>query len=197
VTLAVLPLGEEDRWTSILKRYAVYALTALIGGGIAGFSITVFIFLFTFWIPFPFKLLLVLVLGILFCLAEFKVIRLNLPQFKWQIPASWLRFSQTKNMMVWGFILGAGFFTYVPYTTVYMLYLSIGMFEPLYYGLLFGMVYGVGRTLPTLLIILLRKIKVLSEEQVVQKLLKTKRIIHGVNGMMLMLILFHLVMTQI
>ncbi|EGL82976.1 hypothetical protein CathTA2_1533 [Caldalkalibacillus thermarum TA2.A1] len=172
-------------------------LIALLGGGIAGFCITALIFLLTFWFPAPFKLLIVLLLGMLFILYEFKVIRLNLPQFKWQIPASWLRASQTKNMMVWGFILGAGFFTYVPYTTFYMLYVYIGIFEQPYSGLLFGMVYGLSRTLPTLAIVLLRKMNVLSDEQLIKRMWRAKNAIHAVNGVMLILVVFHLMMTQI
>jgi hypothetical protein len=60
-----------------------------------------------------------------------------------------------------------------------------------------GMAYGLSRTLPTLFIILFRKRRVLNEDNMVAKVFRLKKWIHALNGVMNLLVVFALFITQI
>lgn len=195
MTLAVLPLGEKDKWRSLFTRYFVYLFFASVSGSLSGFIITMIIFLFTFWVPYLIKMILFLFLVLLFILHEFFLIKLNIPQRKWQIPSSWLKMTQTKNMIVWGIILGPGIFTYLPYTSFYILFLYIGFFMPPYYGLLFGLIFALSRTIPTLLLAILSKLGWSNEYKMIDIIQSTKVINHWMNGVVLLIVLIYLTLV--
>ncbi|UTR11543.1 hypothetical protein MM300_04220 [Evansella sp. LMS18] len=68
-------------------------------------------------------------------------------QWKWQIPPSWVSFSQPGNMAVWGLILGAGVFTYNPFPLFLLMYLYAGIFLSPVSGILIGLTFGLARSL--------------------------------------------------
>lgn len=55
-------------------------------------------------------------------------------------------------MIVWGAILGAGIFTFIPHITFYLLYIYLGFFHGFSEGVVFGAIYGISRGLPSIII---------------------------------------------
>src|SRR5690606_20463175 len=84
-----------------------------------------------------------------YILHEWNGIRLKVPQNRWQVPHTWVSGPPMRNMAVWGLILGAGLFTYIPHITFHLLYLYLGFFKDPAHGLLFGALYGFSRAIPT------------------------------------------------
>lgn len=88
-------------------------------------------------------------LVLLYTLHEGGVISLKVPQHHWQIPSTWVNRGDGRDLMVWGWILGAGIFTYIPHISFYILYLFTGFFLDPLTGILMGALYGFSRMLPT------------------------------------------------
>lgn len=109
--------------------------------------------------PIILKIWLLVIIASIFLLNELGVILVDVPQIKKQIPATWVRNTPLHNMMIWGSSLGAGIFTYNPHATFYILYLYIGFFKQPYIGLVGGLMYGVSRWIPTVLIAGIRNFK--------------------------------------
>jgi hypothetical protein len=197
VTLAVSPLGQGINWQSSFIRYLVYACTASIAGGLTGFVFTALIYLPTFWIPQMIKIWFLVSLSILFSLHEARIFTISLPGNKWQIPSSWLVFSPTRNMMLWGFFLGAGSFTYIPYSNFYFIFLYLGLLMDPQYGFLFGLIYGFSRTLPTLMINSLRGLNKIKDHEVVSLIWNKKSWFHFTNIGMLLSVATYLILKAI
>lgn len=152
--MELLTLGERRKWSTFFKSVSSYTVSAVFAGGIIGFVSTLFIFLLTFWVPNQIKELVILVIFSLLLLHELKIIKLKLPQNQWQIPSSWLIYKSQKNMIIWGVILGAGIFTYIPNVSFYLLYIYLGFFYLPNEAILFGMLYGFSRVLPSIIYVL-------------------------------------------
>lgn len=157
MTLTVAPLGEAVKCKDLWARSVVYMMAASVSGAIVGFIITALVYVLTFWIPMSIKIWLLILLSAMYLLKEIGWTALWVPQVKWQIPTSWMSQTPLKNMAVWGLILGAGIFTYSPYSVFYISYFYIGLLYPPYVGLLWGVMYGISRCLPTILLAGLRK----------------------------------------
>ncbi|RTR28122.1 hypothetical protein EKG37_17630 [Robertmurraya yapensis] len=156
MTLEVSLLGEET-FKKKIKVCCHYLLASIISGAISGFFYTLIIFVFFSWIPHLIKMaIFTLMLG-LYTLDHFNIIKVKVPERKWQIPVEWVKGKTVHNMWIWGLILGAGIFTYLPYATFYILYIYIGLFLNPVIGLLFGIIYAFSRALPTILVALKNK----------------------------------------
>jgi len=79
---------------------------------------------------------------------ELSIIRLPMPQVRWQVPARWARYGKGKQVVLYGVILGADVFTFIPYAAFYVLLLiesTIGVNE----GAKLGLAYGLARLCAT------------------------------------------------
>jgi hypothetical protein len=152
VTLAVHPLGERIPIHLWLKRTAIYALSIILSGAFFGFLITDGFFILGVLLPAPVKVFLLSSLVFLSALHELRFLKLKIPQWRWQIPGSWVSQRDGMDMVVWGVILGAGIFTYIPHTSFYILYLFLGFFLNPLYGALLGALYGFSRMIPSLIL---------------------------------------------
>ncbi|MFE0554484.1 hypothetical protein ACFW1P_00935 [Paenibacillus sp. NPDC058910] len=150
MTLEVSLLGEENYKTRI-KCWINYLTASSLSGALAGFLYTLLIFVVFSWLPYTLKMVFMIIIVGLYMMHDYKIINLKVPQRKWQIPATWVNGSSVRNMWVWGSILGAGIFTYLPYMTFYLLYIYVGLFKDPTFGMLFGLVYGFSRAVPTIL----------------------------------------------
>lgn len=150
MTLEVSLLGEENYKTRI-KCWINYLTASSLSGALAGFLYTLLIFVVFSWLPYTLKMVFMIIIVGLYMMHDYKIINLKVPQRKWQIPATWVNGSSVRNMWVWGSILGAGIFTYLPYMTFYLLYIYVGLFKDPTFGMLFGLVYGFFRAVPTIL----------------------------------------------
>ncbi|MEO2078267.1 MAG: hypothetical protein ABGX20_23300 [Bacillus sp. (in: firmicutes)] len=172
--------------------------STIFSGGITGFIFTLFIFLLTSWWNFKVKIGIILFITIIYTLNEFNLIKLKIPQNHWQIPTSWVNNKNDRlNMLVWGGILGAGIFTYIPHITFYILYLYIGMFSSPILGLIFGMVYGLARTLPTILIAFNKSYNQSESSMILDRLLEIKRLGYTINGLTLTIFTIFIIATKI
>ncbi|MDQ0256826.1 hypothetical protein J2S74_004248 [Evansella vedderi] len=147
MTLAVSPFGEGEKWNSFVYKSIVYILSASLSGALFGLFIVATIQYLISWVPTSIKLSVILLLLVSYILKELKFINLPTPQMKWQIPTSWVNNSPLKNMVIWGVILGSGFFTYNPYAIFFILYLYMGFFMTPIVGLSIGFLYGLSRSL--------------------------------------------------
>ncbi|WP_153047510.1 hypothetical protein [Paenibacillus sp. EZ-K15] len=150
MTLEVSLLGEENYKTRI-KCWINYLTASSLSGALAGFLYTLLIFVVFSWLPYTLKMVFMIIIVGLYMMHDYKIINLKVPQRKWQIPATWVSGSSVRNMWVWGSILGAGIFTYLPYMTFYLVYIYVGLFKDPTFGMLFGLVYGFSRAVPTIL----------------------------------------------
>lgn len=192
MTLEVSLLGEE----AISKRFKSsihYISSSMISGSLTGFLYTLLIFILFSWLPFLIKMLVFISIVVLYLLNELKIIKIKTPQREWQIPASWVRGSTTKNMWVWGLVLGAGIFTYMPYVTFYLMYMYIGLFLNPTYGLLYGLIYGFSRALPTILITI--KNSELEMLEIKKLYMKKTRMFKVLNGLSLFTLFLFLITT--
>jgi len=164
-----------------------YALASTLSGTLTGFIYASLIFVLFSWVPHFVKIFFFSVIVGLYLLSELKIIQLKIPQRKWQIPISWVKGSTKRNMWIWGVILGAGIFTYMPYVTFYLLYIYIGLFKEPSSGMLYGMFYGFFRAMPSILLCIKR-----SELDMVnlQKLYKKKDGLFKLTNVFSLLFLF-------
>lgn len=158
MTFSVLRLGETIKWKEFSLRSLLYIGSSLISGAIMGFIISLLIYFISYLIPYEIKLVLLIIVTALYLLHEFKLINLRVPQNSWQVPENWVSYDDKQSMLVWGSILGAGIFTYIPHATFYILYLYIGFFLSPVYGLLFGALYALSRSLPSIVLSGLRNL---------------------------------------
>jgi hypothetical protein len=151
VTLEVSLLGEEKKVKKI-KCWLHYLLASSISGACFGFLFTIVLYLMFAFIPHVVKIILLGIIVGLYILSELKILKLSVPQRKWQIPSTWLQESHELNMWIWGTILGAGIFTFIPYITFYIIYLVSAMFFEPYMGSFIGAIYGFARAFASILI---------------------------------------------
>ncbi len=88
-------------------------------------------------------------MAIAYGLHELGVIRLPMPQTYWQVPPHWSKYGPTAQALMYGVVLGADIFTFVPYATFYLL-LPLEASSSIQRGAILGVVYGLARTIPTL-----------------------------------------------
>lgn len=87
------------------------------------------------------------VLAFIFALKELNIIKIWSPQIGWQVPASWMRPSRVFGNTLYGIVLGAGIFTFIPFASFYLLLMweiAAGAVS-LQAAVLLGMIYGASR----------------------------------------------------
>lgn len=90
------------------------------------------------------------VITLTFSLREVNIVRLPMPQVRWQVPANWAAYGKLIQLFLYGIVLGVDVFTLIPYATFY----ALMIFEAILGirgGVAIGFIYGVARALPTAL----------------------------------------------
>lgn len=147
VTLAVNSFGEGENTGSFLKNEAIYVFTSAFSGALSGFILHSLFSYVTSHVNFSIMSSLFLILAIVYFARDLINFPFPVIQWKWQIPPSWVSFSQPGNMAVWGLILGAGVFTYNPFPLFLLMYLYAGIFLSPVSGILIGLTFGLARSL--------------------------------------------------
>lgn len=88
------------------------------------------------------------ILALAYGLHEFQLLRLPMPQARWQVPAAWARYGKVVQAALYGAVLGAEVFTFIPYAAFYVLLLAQVSVGPAG-GATLGFVYGAMRALST------------------------------------------------
>ncbi len=153
----IVPLGKEaPQVINWLWRVFMYtagstvgaALLALLLGGI-GQGLHALLP----WFSYTWAVGILGALALVFALKELNLIRLWTPQIGWQVPASWMRPSRVFGNTLYGIVLGAGIFTFIPFASFYLLLLwevTVGAVS-LQAAVLLGMIYGVARGLTAIM----------------------------------------------
>ncbi len=153
----IVPLGKEARdLASWLGRMLMYAAGATVGAALMALALSLAGAGLRSLLPGNALDVAVALLGVaalLFALHELNMVRLPAPQVGWQVPASWMRRSRLLGNTLYGLVLGAGIFTFIPFASFYLLMsleLVAGAVD-LRAGVALGMVYGIMRGIPAML----------------------------------------------
>lgn len=153
----IVPLGKEAKdVASWLARAVMYAAGTTVGAGMMALLVGLLGAGLHALLPFlslPVAITLLGVASLVFALHELNVLRLPAPQVGWQVPAWWMRRSRLVGNTLYGLVLGAGVFTFIPFASFYILLgleLVIGAVD-LRAAVALGMVYGFARGLPAVL----------------------------------------------
>jgi hypothetical protein len=125
----------------------VYVVTSAFSGAMTGFILYSLFRLVTSIVNFSVMSSLFLVLAIIYFARDLINFPFPVVQRQWQIPPSWVSFSQPVNMGIWGMILGAGVFTYNPFPLFLLMYLYAGIYLSPVSGILIGLTFGLARSL--------------------------------------------------
>lgn len=180
------PPGQRLPVRSWFLRFAVYALalvtsTTVVGAAFGGLGSLANI------APHPWLwALATAVLACAYSLRELDVLRLPMPQIHWQVPAQWARRGKTMQMLLYGGVLGAEVFTLIPYATFYIL-VALELAQGPKNGALVGFIYGVARIAPVALSAI-RVGETRSSNTVAQQIYGNRHMLHGINGVSLMLV---------
>jgi hypothetical protein len=189
VTYSVLPLGEVVAWREFFSRGLIYLSSSILFGALFGFIFSILIYLTSFWLPNGVKLVLFLLIAVSYTLHELKILNLTIPQNHWQIPENWVNQSSNMRMFIWGMILGPGIFTYIPHSTFYIMYLYIGFFNSPSIGFIWGAMYGLSRTLPSLYFTFLRNSKI-TEECKIARMKNVNGLLNAITITLLLVYMF-------
>ena len=153
----IVPLGKEAKdVASWLARVAMYAAGSTVGAGLLALIVGLLGAGLHALLPGVGVEFAVVALGaaaLLFGLHELNVVRLPAPQVGWQVPASWMGRSRLLGNTLYGLVLGAGIFTFIPFASFYLLLgmeLVVGAVD-LRAAVALGMVYGLMRGIPAVL----------------------------------------------
>lgn len=153
----IVPLGKEAKdVASWVARMLVYWVGTTVGAALVALAAGLLGAGLRSLLPGIALEVAVAVLGVaalLFALHELNIVRLPAPQVGWQVPASWMRRSRLLGTTLYGIVLGAGVFTFIPFAGFYLLLaleLVAGAAD-LRAAVVLGMVYGIMRGLPAVL----------------------------------------------
>ncbi|PZR99176.1 MAG: hypothetical protein DLM69_07670 [Candidatus Chloroheliales bacterium] len=143
----IVPLGKT---ASDIRFWVVRAIIYIIGSTLGGLSVGLLVSALGGLLHGLFQNIIVagLALGLLTLLyAAYEVgwLRMPAPQSNWQVPNSWGVEHHIGGTLLYGYTLGAGVFTFIPYASFYVLlgwYLLAG---DLATGILLGALYGLAR----------------------------------------------------
>ncbi|MEA2576397.1 MAG: hypothetical protein QOH93_3695 [Chloroflexia bacterium] len=153
----IVPLGKEAKdVASWLMRVVMYAAGTTVGAALTALVIGQLGAWLYGLAGRPGLEISIVVLGVaalVFALHELNIIRLPAPQVGWQVPASWMRRSRLLGNTLYGLVLGAGAFTFIPFASFYLLLALefVAGAVDLRAAVGIGMVYGVMRGLPAVL----------------------------------------------
>lgn len=150
----IVPLGQQAKDIRLwVARVIVYVVASILGGATMGFLFALLgkpLRLLFFGNP----LIPTAILGVaslLYALHELGVLRLSAPQSHWQVPNYWGVSRPIAGTFVYGWMLGAGVFTFIPFASFYILLGWDMLSASLITGLLLGGLYGLTRGLPAMI----------------------------------------------
>jgi hypothetical protein len=153
----IVPLGKEAKdvlgWVVRVIMYTagsmVGAATLALGLGLVGAGIyAIAPGLAGGWVTVALGLF-----ALVYALHEMNILHLPNPQLKWLVPKVWMKSSRLFGNTAYGIALGAGIFTFIPFTSFYVLLaweIAAGMMS-LQAAVTLGMLYGLARGIPAVL----------------------------------------------
>lgn len=172
---SIMPLVQEAGHN--FRRAAVYSFALVVtavsfftGLAVAGHQIT---------IASP-GLSILAVVMLAYAVREIGRLRLPLPSSHWQVPRSWINLGPTKGAVLYGVMMGAGFFTRAPFGTYHALLLwSFVAGSPLL-GAGTGLAFGLARALTLMLPRLQREGGHVQRTEVIYRRAEQVHVLNGV-----------------
>ncbi len=147
----VMPLGQRNRSPAFwLLRGLLYIVASSVGGMLVGGLVSALGGLVRPWLPLPLALGALVVVALAYALHELHIWRLPHPERAWQVPNEWIVRRPLLGVVAFGLTLGTGLFTYIPFTSFYLLLAWEALLTPPMQGAALGAVYGLARALPVL-----------------------------------------------
>jgi hypothetical protein len=150
----IVPLGKAAKevlhW---LVQVGVYVVASTAGGALVGLALAALGSVVYQVVPGPTALWPVLIVGLLallYGLHEAQLVRLPHPERAWQVPNAWMRRWPIRGTALFGLILGTGLFTFIPFTSYYVVLAWEAGTGSLLLGTALGAAYGLLRGLPAL-----------------------------------------------
>lgn len=143
----IVPLGKTASDIKLwVARVIVYVIASVLGGASVGL---VFAALGVVLRPIFQNILvaglLLGVIALLYAANELGWLPMPAPQSNWQVPNSWGVERPIGGTFLYGYLLGAGTFTFIPYTSFYVLLAWYVLAGNIGFALLLGALYGLGR----------------------------------------------------
>jgi len=143
----IVPLGKT---ASDIRFWVVRAIVYIIGSTLGGLSVGLLVSALGGLLHGLFQNIIVAglalgMLALLYAAHEVGWLRMPAPQSNWQVPNSWGLEHPIGGTLLYGYTLGAGVFTFIPYASFYVLlgwYLLAG---DIWIGILLGALYGLAR----------------------------------------------------
>jgi hypothetical protein len=146
----IMPLGQRHRSPRVwVARGAIYLAATTAGGALLGALLGGIGASLRALVPFEVLIVAAALLAAAYGLHEAGVWRLPRPERAWQVPNSWIMERPLLGAVAFGLILGAGIFTFIPFTSFYLLLVWELLSGPVA-GAVLGGAYGLARALPVL-----------------------------------------------
>ncbi len=123
------------------------------------------------------------VIALAYALHEGNIVRLPAPQISWQVPAHWRKYGKAVQLFLFGLVLGAEVFTFIPYAASYLLLIfeaTLGVVG----GAVLGLLYGIVRSASTLVGLLISR-RHGDTIPIVSRILHARDFFHRLNGLTL------------
>lgn len=153
----IVPLGKAAKdVASWLVRVVMYAAGTIVGAALMSLVVGLaggWFYSILGRVGLEASIVILGVAALLFALHELNIVRLPSPQVGWQVPAWWMRRSRLLGNTLYGLVLGAGVFTFIPFASFYLLMALefVAGAADLRAAVALGMVYGIMRGLPAVL----------------------------------------------
>ncbi|MDQ2805340.1 MAG: hypothetical protein M3Z04_00240 [Chloroflexota bacterium] len=120
------------------------------GGALVGAGVSALGGLVRPWLPLPVALGALVIVALAYALHELHLWRLPHPERAWQVPNAWIVRRPLLGVVAFGLTLGMGLFTYIPFTSFYLLLAWEALLTSPLLGAALGATYGLARALPVL-----------------------------------------------
>jgi hypothetical protein len=151
----IVPLGKAaSDVVNWLIRVLVYVAASTLGGALVGVLTGLLGTLLYTLVPGPtlaWPVVVLAVFALLYALHEAYVLRLPQPERHWQVPNAWVRRWPIFGTALFGLLLGTGLFTFIPFTSFYVLLAWEAGTGSLLLATALGATYGLVRGLPAIL----------------------------------------------
>lgn len=147
----IMPLGQRQRhWTFWAARGTLYILASMLGGALLGAAMGSAGAGLRQVVPFATLAAGAAVLAAAYSLHEAGWLRLPQPERRWIVPNAWIVRRPLLGAAAFGIILGAGVFSFIPFTSFYLLLAWEILVAHPAAGALLGAAYGLARALPVI-----------------------------------------------
>ena len=146
----IMPLVQRQRPFFWLARGLVYIAASTASAAVVGALVALLGLGLRAILPLPVLLGAAILLAVAYGLHETGLWRLPQPERAWQVPNEWIRRWPILGAAFFGLTIGAGVFTYIPFTSFYLLLAWEGLTANPATGALLGGAYGLARGLPVL-----------------------------------------------